>query len=168
MVTLSKAPRKTTVSNPGALVRSIIATWLVIGVIGGIDYAAFFYLTLHLQPVGVYQYIASGLLGTAAFAGGYTTALLGFVIHMAIALVVAAVFILIASQIAFLRTGWVFLAGLVYGAAVNMFMSMVVLPLSAAPKMPVTTVLIVHGLIADALFVGLPVAIAVWQYARAK
>ncbi len=36
----------------------------------------------------------------------------------------------------------------------------------AAPKLPVTTVIVIYGLIADAVFVGLPLAISVWQNAR--
>jgi len=108
-------------------------------------------------------------LRLSAFAGGYATALLGILIHFVIAFVIAAVFILAASQIAFLRRApWVFVAGLVYGAAVNIFMSMAVLPYSATPKMQATTALVVHGLIADALFVGLPVAFAVWYITRAN
>ncbi|HUY78768.1 MAG TPA: hypothetical protein VMV29_18490 [Ktedonobacterales bacterium] len=47
-----------------------------------------------------------------------------------------------------------------------MFMSALVLPHSAALAMPVTTALVVHGLIGDALFVGLPVAFAALWYAR--
>ena len=169
MATINTTTSNTTVRNPSALVRSIALTGLFIGIVGSVDFSIFFYLTQHEAPLATYQYIASGLLGPSAFAGGYTTALLGILIHFVISFVVAAVFILAASQMAFLRrTGWVFVAGLVYGAAVNMFMSMAVLPFSAAPKMPVTTALIVHGLIADALFIGAPVAFAVWYTARAN
>ena len=117
--------------------------------------------------MSLFQFIASGLLGAAAFAGGYTTALLGLLIHFLISFVVAGVFILAASAIAFLRRT-VFVSALVYGAAVNMVMSAVVLPFSRAPKIPVTPLLVAHGFIADALFIGLPLAIAVWQNARAK
>jgi len=153
--------------NPVTLVRSIAVAGLVIGVIGGIDYATFFALTQHFTPEAIFQYIASGLLGPAAFAGGVATALLGLFIHFVISFVVAAVFILAAAQFAFLRRT-VFVSAIVYGAAVNMFMSALVLPMSAAPKMPVTTLLVIHGLIADALFVGLPLAIIVWWDARVQ
>lgn len=171
MATISNTASTATVAvtrhTPLTLVRAIALTGLVIGVVGGIDFPTFFYLTLHEAPLATYQYIASGLLGPSAFAGGYTTALLGILIHFVISFVVAAVFILAVSQMSFLRRApWVFVAGLVYGAAVNMFMSMAVLPYSAAPKMSASMMLIVHGLVADALFVGLPVAFAVWYTAR--
>jgi uncharacterized membrane protein YagU involved in acid resistance len=164
MSTITRTSPRAAVS-PGSLARSIAIAGLIIGVVGGIDYAVFFRLTQHLGTIAVFQYIASGLLGAAAFAGGNTTAMVGFLIHFGISFVVAAVFILAASQIAFLRRT-VFVSALVYGAAVNMFMSMVVLPYSATPKMTVTTVLIVHGLIGDALIVGLPLALTVWLGAR--
>jgi hypothetical protein len=164
MATITRTSTRASVSLV-SLARSSAIAGLIIGVMGGIDYLIFFRLTQHLGPVTVFQYIASGLLGTAAFAGGNTAALLGFLIHFGISFVVAAVFIVAASQLALLRRT-VFVSALVYGAAVNMFMSTVVLPLSAAPKMPVTTVLIVHGLIGDALIVGLPLAITVWRASR--
>jgi len=159
----------TTTHNASALARAIALTGLISGVLGCIDFTIFFYVTQHETPIPVFQYVASGLLGPSAFAGGYATALLGLALHFLIAYVVVAVFILAASQIAFLRRPvWAIVAGLVYGAAVNMFMSALVLPHSAAPKMAVTTALVVNGMFADALFVGLPVALAVVWYARQR
>lgn len=149
------------------LVRSIAIAGLVIGILVGADMLIFYRLTQNVPPVLALQYFASGLLGAAAFAGGYTSALLGVLIHFAISFVVAAVFILAARWIALVRRT-VFVSALVYGAAVNLFMSTVVLPLSAAPKLPVTSVIVVHGVIADAVFVGLPLAIIVWWNARAN
>lgn len=156
-----------TTHNPGALARAIALTGLITGVVGSIDFTTFFYVTQHETPIAVYQYIASGLLGRSAFAGGYATALLGVLLHFVIGYVIVAVFILAASQIPFLgRPVWAILAGVVYGVAANMFMSVVVLPHSAAPKQPVTTALMINGLVAAALYIGLPVALAVVWYAR--
>ncbi len=157
----------TTARSASSQVRSIVIAGLVIGVLGGLDQVTFYTLTQHLTPMLVFQYIASGLLGMAAFAGGYTTALLGLVIHFVISFVVAGVFILAASKITFPRRA-LFLSALVYGAAVFLFMGVLVVPFSAAPKMSVSTLALVHGLIADAVLVGLPPAIMVWQSARAR
>lgn len=107
-----------------------------------------------------FQYIASGVLGVAAFAGGSATALLGLLIHFGISFVVAGVFILAATQLAIVRRT-ALLSGLVYGVAVSVVMSELVLPLSAAPKMPVTLPLVLNSLIEAAVFIGLPVAFAV-------
>ena len=147
-------------------VRSIMIAGLVIAIVNGLDQTIFAVVTQHVAPVIVFQYFASALLGLAAFAGGYTTALLGLLIHVVIAFVVAGVFILAASKIALLRRT-IFVSALVYGAAVSII-SGVVLPFTAAPKLSVTTQAVVHGLVADALFLGLPLAITVWQGARTR
>lgn len=155
-------------AKPGASsqVRSIIIAGLVIAVANGLDQTTFAVLTQQVTPVTVFQYFASAFLGLAAFADGYTTALLGLLIHLVVSFMVAGVFILAASKIAFLRRT-VFVSALVYGAAVNII-SGVLLPFTAAPKLSVTTLVVVHGLIADALFIGLPLALTVWLGARAR
>ena len=149
------------------ILRPTLIGGLLVGTLGTIDWAIFFLAAMHFQPEATFQYIASALLGPSAFAGGYTTALVGLLIHFGISFVVAGVFVLAASQLAFVRRT-VFVCGLIYGAAVNMFMSTLVLPFTAAPKMQVTTLLIVHGIVADALFVGLTLAIIVWRESRAN
>ena len=154
----------TTERDSSSQVRFIIIAGLVIAIANGIDQTIFAVVTQQVTPVTVFQYFASAFLGLAAFAGGYTTALLGVLIHLVIAFVVAGVFILAASRIAFLRRT-VFLSALVYGVAVNII-SGVLLPFTAAPKLSVTTLALVHGLVADALFIGLPLAITVWLGAR--
>ncbi len=157
----------TSTRSPIALMQSILVTGLVISVLGGLDYMIFFNLTLHFSPEAVLQYIASGLLGRAAFAGGWNTALLGLLIHFVISFVVAGVFLYAATFIPLLRRA-AFVSALVYGAAVNLFMSALILPLSAAPKMQVTALLVIHGLIADAVFVGIPLAVVLWRESRAQ
>lgn len=155
-----RAPQRTAVSQ----VRSIIIAGLVIAIVNGLDQTVFAVMTQQATPVTIFQFIASALLGLAAFSGGYVTALLGILIHLVVAFVVAGVFILAASRIAFPRR-FVFPSAMVYGAAVSII-SGLLLPFTAAPKLPVTTLGVVHSLIADAVFVGLPLAIIVWRNAR--
>lgn len=156
----------TTERGSSSQVRSIVIAGLVIAVANGLDQTVFAVATQHVTPVIVFQYFASAFLGLAAFAGGYTTALLGLLIHLVVSFVVAGVFILAASKITFLRRT-VFVSALVYGAAVS-FISGVLLPFTAAPKLPVTTLAVVHGLIADALFIGLPLGLTVWQSSHTR
>lgn len=156
----------TTERGSAALVRTITIAALVIAIVNGLDQTTFAVLTQQVTPMTVFQYFASALLGLAAFAGGYTTALLGLLIHVVVSFVVAGVFVLAANNIAFLRRT-VFVSALVYGAAVA-FISGFVLPFTAAPKLPVTTLAVVHSLVAGALFIGLPLAFTVWFGARAR
>lgn len=136
--------------------RAILYATLVVGVLDATDGVVF--LGIHGQnPIQVLQYIASSLLGARSFSGGLASAGLGVVVHFAIALVVAAIYILESRRIAVLRTQWALL-GLLYGAAVWAVMNLVVLPLTAVAPSPITTAALANGVIGHALFVGLPIA----------
>lgn len=139
-----------------SLSRAIVYATLLAGALDATDGVIFF--GLHgLNPIQVLQYIASGLLGARSFTGGLATAGLGVLVHFAIALVVAAIYILASRRIAALRTQWV-LFGLLYGAAVWAVMNLVVLPMTAVAPSPITVAALLNGIIGHALFVGLPIA----------
>ena len=136
--------------------RAILYATLVVGVLDATDGVVF--LGLHGQnPIQVLQYIASSLLGARAFSGGLASAGLGLVVHFAIALVVAAIYILASRRVSVLRTQWALL-GLLYGAAVWTVMNLLVLPLTAVAHGPITTAALVNGVMSHALFVGPPSA----------
>lgn len=86
---------------------------------------------LGVSVTQVFQSIASGLLGRAAYAGGATTVLLGAGLHLLISLVAGILF-------AFAASAWLvlarrpYLSAAVYGLLVYLVMSFVVVPLSAA------------------------------------
>src|SRR5215472_6435058 len=82
------------------------------------------------SPVSLLQGIAGGLLGMSTFRGGLATAALGAFFHFLIATTAAAVFYLASRKLKFLVEHAI-LSGLLYGVAVYVFMSYVVLPLSA-------------------------------------
>lgn len=162
MATMSATAQR----GSAGLARSIMVAGLVIAVLNGLDQTIFAVLALQATPLTVFQYFASAVLGLAAFSGGYATALLGLLMHLVIAFVVTGVFILAARSMALVRRT-VFVSAPIYGAAVS-FISSLILPFTAAPKLPVTTLVVAHSLIADALFIGLPLAMAVWLGGRAR
>jgi hypothetical protein len=136
--------------------RAILYATLVVGVLDASDGVVF--LGLHGQnPIQVLQYIASSLLGTRSFSGGLASAGLGLVLHFAVSLVVATIYILASRRIAVLRTQWVLL-GLLYGAAVWTVMNLVALPMTAVVHGPIPAAALANGVIGHALFVGLPSA----------
>ncbi len=146
--------------QPGArtllVSRAILYATLVVGVLDASDGVVF--LGLHGQnPIQVLQYIASSLLGPRSFSDGLASAVLGLVLHFAIALVVATIYILASRRVAALCIQWV-LVGLLYGAAVWTVMNLLVLPLTAVAHGPIATAALFNGLIGHALFVGLPSA----------
>ncbi len=114
----------------------------------------------------VWQYIASGILGNAAFEGGIITALLGVLIHLIISFVVAGVFILSAASILLVRR-YPIAGSLLYGFGVFIVMNMVVTPLSAAPPLPTPTIpWLIESILEHILLVGLPLGILVRRNAN--
>ncbi len=136
--------------------RAILYATLMVGALDAADGVVFRGLQGQ-NPIQVLQYIASSLLGARSFSGGLTSAGLGLVVHFAIALVVATIYILASRRVAVLRTHWAIL-GLLYGAAVWAVMNLAVLPLTAVAPSPITTAALVNGVIGHALFVGVPCA----------
>jgi hypothetical protein len=119
-----------------SLLRSIVLGGLIIGIADAIIYHWFVSSVLEGYPLlSVYQYMASGALGNAAFEGGIATALLGVFFHFLVSFVVAGVFILSADRIPLLRR-YVIVGSLLYGIGVFIVMNFIVLPLSAAPPLP--------------------------------
>ncbi|OEO31614.1 hypothetical protein VW23_015390 [Devosia insulae DS-56] len=85
------------------------------------------------DPVTILRFIASGLIGPKALQGGPPAAVLGFVLQLAIGVVIAAIYGVASLWLPVLATMWV-PAGVAYGVGVYVVMTYVVLPLSAAPK----------------------------------
>jgi hypothetical protein len=114
----------------------------------------------------VWQYIASGALGTAAFEGGIATALLGVLFHLIISFVIAGVFILSAYRIPLLRR-YAIAGSLLYGFGVFTVMNMIVTPLSATPPIPAPTIpWLIEAIIEHTLLVGLPLGVLVQRSAK--
>lgn len=136
--------------------RAVVYATLIAGALDAADGVIFF--GLHsLNPIQVLQFIASGLLGAAAFTGGLATAGVGVLVHFAISAVVAAIYILVSQRLSALRSQWR-IFGPCYGAAVWLVMNLVVLPHSAVAQAPITTAAALNGIIGHALLVGLPIA----------
>ncbi len=144
------------------LLRSIVLGGLVVGIADAIVYHWIVSSVIEGNPLlSVYQYLASGALGTAAFEGGIGTALLGLFFHLLVSFVVAAVFILSANRIPLLRRHAI-PGSLVYGFGVFIVMNIIVIPLSAAPPLPAPTMPQLIVMILDhMLVVGLPLGILV-------
>ncbi|MET3651381.1 hypothetical protein [Dyella japonica] len=90
-------------------------------------------------PLVILRYIAAGLLGKGALAGGTTEAALGLVLQWAMSLVIAAIFVLIVGRRVAATSRWP-VWGVAYGVVVFAVMNYVVVPLSALSKIPHFTV----------------------------
>jgi len=159
-------PRRTggKVTSP---VRSLVSAVLVggsaVAVLDGLDAIAAFGLVLGLDPVQIYQYVASGMLGPDAFTGGVPTALLGVAVHCLIAVAAASAFSFAALRAPRLVERPA-LSGSLFGVSVFVFMNYVVTPLSLAPPSEFSLPLFLNGVLGHVVFVGLPIAYAARRY----
>jgi hypothetical protein len=109
--------------------------------------------------------IAAGLLGPQAFRGGGATYVLGVLLHFFIALSAAALYFAASRRLKFLIQH-ALVCGLFFGAAVELVMRLIVLPLSALhARGPYQYRDLVQGLLVHMILVGLPIAFSVGQFA---
>jgi hypothetical protein len=110
-----------------------------------------------IGPITALQYVSSGAMGNAAFEGGWATAAFGAILHFVIAFVVAAAYYAASRCLVAVRKNPA-ISGLAFGAAVYLFMFLLVLPLSAVPKAPFSLASFLNGVLGHSVFVGLPIA----------
>jgi len=134
---------------------------------GILDGLAAILMNLNTNPVRIFQYIASGLLGNKAFTGDLFTALIGLVIHFLIANTWALIFFVVYPKIAGLSKYKV-IVGLLYGVIIWLAMNLIVLPLSNTPQTPFDFNKAVFGIIVLVICVGLPVSLIIGKYYRDK
>ena|SRR6266568_540882 len=115
--------------------QSNLAAILLGGFIAGtIDVGAAALINM-ASPILILHFIAGGLLGKTALAGGAPVALLGLVLQWAMSLIIAAVYVVASGWLPILRRLWI-VGGLAYGAVIFFVMNYVVVPLSAWAKWP--------------------------------
>lgn len=111
------------------------------------------------SPGVILQAIASGVFGAASFRDGLPAVYAGLGLQWAMSLLIAGIYVTVASRWAGLRRHSV-TAGIAYGMVIYLVMNFVVVPLSAAPFRPSTRLLAMfENLLAMILF-GLIVAAA--------
>jgi uncharacterized membrane protein (DUF485 family) len=156
----------TAFGRPRAL-DTILYGGLTVGVLDFLDANIFFGLR-GVKPTAIWQFVASGLLGRAAFSGGTKTILLGVALHFAVAFILATIYYLASLALpALIRQAMIW--GLLYGVLAHFVMTFVVTRLSAAPprlRYPVPVML--NGVIGHALLVGLPLALFARRSAKSR
>lgn len=146
------------------LLRPIVYAGLTVGVLDAIA------ATLNSafrggNPIRVFQYVASGVLGPSAFEGGIATYALGLLFHFTIAFGASIVFITASRFLPFL-TRTPFVIGPIYGVIVYFVMREVVSPLSLVSKLPSTVSGMIVMIIIHIVCVGLPIALITSKFAK--
>lgn len=129
--------------------------------------ALIFYGLRGVPGAGLLRFIAGCLLGVSALHGGLAMAALGLAIHYTITLFWSALFLLAAARISFL-TRRAIASGLLYGLLIYVLMNFVVLPLTRLPPRAhhLAPAVLVNGVLALLLFMGLPIALIARRFAR--
>jgi hypothetical protein len=145
--------------------RAIALGGLAVGVLDLADALIFFGLR-GAAPMRICQSIAAGLLGRAAFQGGWSTAALGVALHFLIATIIVAVLVIASRWMPPLaRRPWVI--GPIYGVIAFLVMNLVVVPLSAASGTFPQGAPLVNGVLIHMFGVGVPAAYAARAARRA-
>jgi hypothetical protein len=133
------------------------------GVAGAVDLTQACILFGTRVPLGV----AAGLLGPeAAGQGGAGTYALGILLHFFIAFSAATIYYTSSRKLRFLAE-YPLVCGLFFGAAVEVVMSYIVLPLSALhARGPYELHDVLLGFGVHMVVVGLPISFSVWRFGR--
>jgi hypothetical protein len=138
--------------------RPLILGALTVAFLDGLDAVVFFGFR-GVQPARIFQGIASGLLGKAAFEGGMGTVVLGLILHVFIASCIVTTFYFVSRRAPALVQR-PFLFGPLYGLLVYLIMTQIVLPLSAVGPSHRSLPVIINGVLIHLVGVGTPAALA--------
>jgi hypothetical protein len=117
------------------MLRTIAIAGTICGILDGIS-AILLFGALGATPAQVFQGIARGALGRAALSGGTTAVVVGVLAHFTVAFGAAAVYYA-ATRLWPKLNEHPLVFGPLYGAFVHVFMSFVVIPLSAIGPQPI-------------------------------
>ncbi|HTL09930.1 MAG TPA: hypothetical protein VL307_16765 [Chitinophagaceae bacterium] len=135
----------------------LLWTTLVVAILDGIAAIIVYRLFYGYNPVQIYQFVASAIMGNAAYAGGLPVALLGLFFHFLIAFVSSYLFIQLYPSVGLLRSNKIGI-GLAYGATVWVVMNLLVFPLTKLPPASFDIVALI-SLAWHMLLVGLPISL---------
>lgn len=141
------------------------------GLIAGaldISYATGFSALKGVAPMTILQSVASGLLGKAAYDGGVQTATLGFFLHFAMMLLIAAIFVGVRRAVPWVRRQNVLLLGPLFGVGVYFVMTRIVQPLSAFPMKSAYIPISFLSLAVHMFCIGLVIALAAQRFDTAR
>lgn len=120
-----------------------------------------------VTAIKILQSIASGVMGSTAYSGGTTVALLGLALHFFIAYSFAIFYFFIFPKIPFLKKN-VVVSGLLYGLFAWCVMNLIVLRIVFDHPSPITLKSFIIGASILMIMIGLPVAIFTQKYYALK
>ena len=122
-----------------------------------------YYIATGKNPAGILNYVASGLLGKAAFGDGAMFPVLGLLLHYIIAMSFTFFFFYIYSKLSLQKINWI-LTGILYGIFIWLVMNLVVVPLSNTTKYPFTSFRIIKSMLILIVMIALPLSFTAKKY----
>lgn len=137
---------------------------MVAGLAGNVTISVYLAIALrllfHTKPLLLFQWDASNIIGSSAYAGGLWSALLGFVFDCIVAICWAAIFAALYQTVPAVRRSPA-IAGTVFGLIVMLVMIDIVVPLGRAQHAAQHAASLANTVVAHVIFFGLPVALTV-------
>lgn len=150
------------ISEGKNLLKAILIAGLIIGLLDGLAAVVSSYIQREVTPDRVFRYVASGVFGKDAFAGGTPMALAGLFFHFVVATGWSTLFFLLYPRLKFLSWNK-YIIGMVYGVFVLFSMNLVIIPLSNVPN-PNTGSVHLPQLFIHMFIVGLPISLLANRY----
>lgn len=143
---------------------AILLTGLIAGVLDGAGAVIVYLIRGGRTPERIFNFIASGVFGSAAMTGGTPMVFAGIGFHMIIAMGWTVLFFLAARQFEALRRHWI-AAAVGYGILVWILMNKVVLPLSRVQMAATTTWnSIIVGALVLVVCIGFPISLGARRF----
>ncbi len=124
---------------------------------GSLDALAAIFILSHGKAASIFKFIASGLYGKAAFAGGQNMVILGLALHYFIAFSFTIFYYIIYRYVSILHKN-IFLSAVLYGIFIYVVMNVMVLSLSNVNIPPRHVIGVVKNIVILSVCVALPAA----------
>jgi hypothetical protein len=161
----SADPSSPSRSNRLPFATALLLTALIAGTLDAIGATTSYLLRGATHPENIWKYVASGVFGKTALAGGTDMVIYGLLFHYFIAFMCTLVFFLAYPQIPALAR-YKYIAGILYALVVWVVTNLVIVQLSRTPKgaFHLQGVLIGMGILV--LAIGLPISLLAYRWLR--
>lgn len=146
-----------------AFATSVLIAGALAGTLDAVAACARYFLESGRGPAGVFKFIASGVFGRAAFAGGLDMVLAGVAFHYCIAMGWALLYGWLTLRLKGFHSRK-YLSGIGWAFVVWCTMTFVVVPLSRTPRIPLTMKGATTALLILVCCVGLPVSLVIAKF----
>jgi len=147
--------------------RTILTAGLIAGFLDITAACIQFYSNTGKGPAPVLKFVASGVFGKKAFAGGNEMLAWGLLFHFLIAVGFATLYVLLFRKYSFIRKNSI-VSGILYGIVAWSVMNLLVVPFSHVPAQTFVLKKAIISLLIIIFMIGLPIALITQKMERVK